>query len=268
VSETPKRPAKSEMRDAATVLMVRDGADGLEVFMVVRHHQIDFASGALVFPGGKVEAGDRDPALRPFARECEGLDEAAFAFRVAGIRESYEECGVLLAREAGSDRLIPAERVAALEEARAAFNRDEATMLAFLQEHDLQMACDLMVPFAHWITPDMMPKRFDTHFFIAQAPEAHLAVHDGRESVDSVWINPARALEEAETGKWTVIFPTRMNLQMLAEAANVEEALAQARARTVVTVTPWIEEVGGKPVLKIPEDAGYGAVVEPLENLA
>ncbi|HUN49527.1 MAG TPA: hypothetical protein VMU42_00345, partial [Candidatus Sulfotelmatobacter sp.] len=99
---------------AATVLLLRDGAPGLEVFMVVRHHQIDFASGALVFPGGKVDQGDADPGLRARCRGAEGIDDATLALRVAAIREAYEECGVLLACPRGAAGLVPGARLKAL----------------------------------------------------------------------------------------------------------------------------------------------------------
>ncbi len=112
-----------------------------------------------------------------------------------------------------------------------------------------------------------MPKRFDTHFFLAEAPAGHGALHDGAESVDSVWINPARALAEAEAGCWTIIFPTRMNLIKLARSATVPEAMRAARASAIVCVEPWIEDTEDGPVLCISEEAGYGAVREPLDSL-
>ena len=105
-------------RPAATVLLLRDGADALEVFMVVRHHEIDFASGALVFPGGRVDTGDHVIAERPdLCPGPEGIDAMAMALRVAAIRETFEECGILLARPRGSERLIPAERLRDIEAA-------------------------------------------------------------------------------------------------------------------------------------------------------
>lgn len=193
---------------AATILLVRDNPETaeLEVFMVVRHHQIDFASGALVFPGGKTNAGDQDPALRGKCDGAEGLNDVQLALAVSAIREAFEESGVLLARVEGEEGFIDPGRLAPLEAFRSKLDSQEVSILSFLEDHNLRLACDALVPFAHWITPDFMPKRFDTHFYVAKAPADHLALHDGSETVDSVWLNPVRAIREADEGKWTIIF--------------------------------------------------------------
>src|SRR6202161_4732886 len=171
-------------RPAATILLLRDGPDGVEVFSVVRHHAIEFAGGALVFPGGRVEEADHELAVR--LEDCpnpDGLEIDAMAFRVAAIRETFEECGVLLARPRGSDDLIDAATLKRLEDQhRAALNAGSIGFDAVLGSEGLVPAPDLLVHFAHWITPSHQPKRYDTHFFLAEAPEAHLAVHDGQEA--------------------------------------------------------------------------------------
>ena len=105
----------------------------------------------------------------------------------------------------------------------------------------LELALDALIPFAHWVTPPIMPKRFDTRFYIVAAPNDQIAIHDGAESVDSVWINPARALAEAKAGKYTLVFATALNVQMLGQSADVASALAAARARRIVTVEPVAE---------------------------
>ncbi len=243
---------------AATVLLLRGGEAKIEVFMVVRHHQIDFASGALVFPGGKVDKADNDPRLKARVSGCDGMDDAARAFRVGAVRESFEECGVLLARPRGSRALVSAEQLAPMQVRwQTALVEGKATMADMVEAEDLVLACDLMVPYSHWVTPTFMGKRFDTWFFIAEAPADHLAVHDGSESVDSVWISPNQALADMEAGKRTVIFPTRLNLMMLAESPDVNSALLRARDSTIKTVLPWIEEKDGAKWLTIPDDAGY-----------
>ena len=216
-------------RPASTVLLLRDGRQGLEVFMVVRHHQIDFASGALVFPGGRVEASDLVLA---------GGD-AHGAFRIAAIRETWEECGVLLA--------APGAAPAA-----------EGDFAAMLAARGLQPDQDALAHFAHWITPVAVPKRFDTHFFLAAAPADQDAVHDGGEAVDSVWIRPLDALAEAEAGTKKIVFPTRMNLNKLARSTSVAEAFAAARARPVVTVQPIQRDAPEGRYLRIPIEADYG----------
>ncbi|MBW8269140.1 NUDIX hydrolase [Caldovatus aquaticus] len=247
-------------RPAATVLLLRDGAEGLEVFMVVRHRAIAFASGALVFPGGGVEPGDRAIAA---ALPGLGPPEAA-ALRIAAIRETFEECGVLLARPRGAAALLDAARLARIAAAhRAALLGGERPFAEILVAEALEPAADRLVPFAHWITPASRPKRFDTHFFLAAAPPGQIAAHDGGESVESVWIRPAKALAETERGRRKLVFATRLNLMKLARYATVGEALAAAAAEPVVTVQPESVETPAGPMLRIPVAAGYGGELFP-----
>ena len=247
---------------AATIMMLRDAPQGLEVFMVVRHHQIDFASGALVFPGGKADPHDFDPALIPYLDGAH-TDPDMRAIQVSAIREAFEECGILLAREDGDAGLIGSARLAELEPYRESLHSGEASMLNFLHDEKLRLACTELVHFAHWVTPPMMPKRFDTHFFLAVAPVDHLAVHDGQESVDSVWIRPQGVLEQAAGGQRTVIFPTLRNIEKLAAFDTVAAALTATAASDVVRVEPWTERREDGTYLCIPAEAGY-AVCEEL----
>lgn len=237
-------------RPAATILLLRDGAKGLEVFMVVRHHAIDFASGALVFPGGRVE--DSDAML---AERLGGT-----AFQLAAIRETFEECGVLLARSSGASAVIDAATLLRVEnEHRAALNAGTAEFGAILDAHGLVPATDLLVHYAHWITPANQPKRYDTHFFLAEAPAAHVAMHDGHESVDSIWISPDDALTGTDEGRYKLVFATQMNLKKLSRWATVAEAMAAARASAVVTVLPRGTKIDAtRRKLTIPLEAGYG----------
>ncbi|HYM32260.1 MAG TPA: hypothetical protein VEU47_13225 [Candidatus Cybelea sp.] len=250
---TPVKPLPS-----ATVLLLRENAGSLEVFMVVRHHEIDFASGALVFPGGKVDATDSDPRLRKLCRGADGIDDATLSLRIAAIREAFEECGVLLACERDSSRPVGAARLAALHHYRETLEKGRATMADMAEREKLVFAVDALVPFAHWITPAPLPKRFDTHFFLASAPPDQLAVHDGRESVDSIWIAPLKAVADADANKATLVFATRMNLIKLGRATTVADAIAAAKADRIVTVTPEIHPAPKGRVLRIPIEAGYG----------
>jgi 8-oxo-dGTP pyrophosphatase MutT (NUDIX family) len=248
-------------RPAATILLLRDGPDGIEVFMVVRHHAIDFASGALVFPGGRVEEADGLLAGTPAScPNPTGMDTAAMAFRVAAIRETFEECGVLLARARGSRRLIDAATLKRIEARhRAALNAGSISFDAMLGSEGLLPALDLLVHFAHWITPASQPKRYDTQFFLAEAPAEHLAVHDGHEAVESIWINPAKALEGAGDGRFKLVFATAKNLEKLGRSLTVEAALDAARRAKVTTVQPHASKLEGtKRLLRIPVEADYG----------
>src|SRR5260370_26667986 len=229
-------------RPAATVLLVRDGPSGLEVLMVTRNVASDFASGALVFPGGRVDTADGGTSMLEHCRAVPGVDAAALAFRVAGIRESFEEAHVLLARPRGSERLLTAPELDALEaEARAKLGRDPQ-LGDLVAAGEIELATDLLVPFAHWVTPLGPPKRFDTHFFLAPAPADQLAAHDGREAVDTIWIAPQTAVAEADAKRVTLVFATRMNLLKLARSGDVAAVLAAARDGTIVTVRPEVAQ--------------------------
>jgi 8-oxo-dGTP pyrophosphatase MutT (NUDIX family) len=260
---TEARKVPAPPRPAATVLLLRpsvagDMASPLEVFMVVRHQQIDAFSGALVFPGGKLEEADGDPRLRAWCGGSDRMADEELKFRVAGVREAFEECGVLLARKRGQRVPVAAVELEGIERRwRARLARDEASIVDLVVAEELELATDLMVPYAHWITPDFAPRRFDTWFFVAEAPEDQIALHDGQESVESVWISPQLAIDEAAAGRRTLVHATLKNLEMLAETATVTEALSAASQRRIVTVQPWVETRDGKRFLHIPPDAGY-----------
>ena len=259
--------SSNKLIPASTVLVIRDGIDDIEVFMVVRHHQIDFASGALVFPGGKVDENDLNPKLRKYTISSNEINDQELSYRIAGIRECYEEADVLFAYEENDSEIISNERLAKLIKWREKFNNKEGSMYDFAAEENIKFNLDNLIPFAHWITPQMMPKRFDTYFYIAEAPKDHLGGHDGKESVDSVWITPKQALDDCYAKKRTIIFPTRMNLEKLSRFKTVKEALEKIKKETIITVEPKIEKNNDGVFLTIPESAGYGLIKEPIENL-
>ena len=245
---------------SATILLLRDGADGPEIFMLRRREDLGFAGGALVFPGGKLASGDADAALL-----MDGADALAPDLRplaAAAIREAFEESGILLARRAG--RLLSGGEAASLDGFRAPLDREDIMLSDFLRGNDLRLAADLLVPFAHWITPAFVPRRFDTYFFAANAPAGQLAAHDGGEAVESLWIAPKVAL--AKFARADLMMPTRLNLELLVHCRTSDEALAQARARKIVPVEPWVEERGGRKMIVIPKDAGYGEIAVPFDS--
>lgn len=248
---------------AATILLLRD-APAFEVLMVERHHQIDFAAGALVFPGGKTHAGDHDPA---WEARCVGWEAAAppeRALRIAAIREAYEEAGILLALHRDLVAFGGDERAAA---ARDEIATDRRSFLDLIAELNLRLDLGALGVFARWITPPVVPKRFDTWFYVAAAPPDQLALCDGWETVDAEWVAPARALSLAEAGERKVIFPTRMNLKLLAEASCTSDAVERARARALVTVEPRLVDGPDGRMLVLPPDAGYGEVAELLSKV-
>lgn len=257
---SPKSPPKTSVTPvlSATILLLRDDRGPLEVFMVQRHHQIDFATGALVFPGGKTDPADRDPALRDHCAGTAGLDADALAVRVAAVRETFEECGVLVARAKGAHTLLAESQVRPLETRyRDDLVAGRVGMREIVDTNGIELATDVLVPFAHWVTPDFMPKRFDTHFYLVPAPTDQVAAHDGQESVDSLWIRPADAIADAHAKRRTIIFPTLSNLMKLGRSATVAEAIERARSEPLVTVLPTVRKTDAGSMLTIPPEAGY-----------
>src|SRR5258705_13503299 len=218
-------------RPASTILLLRDGKgrDEIEVFMMVRHYEIDFNSGALVFPGGSVDKGDQEIIARPeLYSGGDGLDGAALSFRIAAIRETFEESGILLARPRGSKALVDAKRAGEIEVAsRAALCEGKTTFLKVLTDNGMLLALDELVPYAHWMMPDGMLKRFATWFFLVAAPPAQAGAHDGKESTDSIWVSPREALAGGESRRLhppvsATRQPVRARQQNHAQGAHLE----------------------------------------------
>ena len=262
------------IRDAATVMLVRDDAEGaLEVFMLRRNLQSDFVGGAYVFPGGGVDDHDRVADLEAV---CEGRSDAdasaqlgvaagGLAFWVAAIRESFEEAGVLLALE--GDELIRfddpdvAERFA---EHRAAVDRGERRLIDVCRAEGLRLAVDTMSYFSHWITPEGPTRRYDTRFFVARAPVGQVPLHDDREVIANLWIRPSDALARYEAGDFEMIFPTVRSLIAIERFATSDELLTAAAAiGQVPTILPRIveDEGGGGVRIVLPGDPGYDDLV-------
>jgi 8-oxo-dGTP pyrophosphatase MutT (NUDIX family) len=227
--------------------------------MMVRHHEIEFSSGALVFPGGSVDAGDSDIIARPeLYSGGEENDPAELSFKIAAIRETFEESGILLARPRSSNELVEAKQAAEIEAChRAALSERKTTFLDVLADSGMVLALDALVPYARWITPEGMPKRFDTWFFLAAAPPEQLGAHDGRESTDSLWLSPREAIAGGASGRFKLPFPTTRNLIKLGKQPNLKAALDEARGKPVVTVMPVMTRLNGGRQLRIPLEAGY-----------
>ncbi|MEX2660133.1 MAG: NUDIX domain-containing protein [Acidimicrobiales bacterium] len=259
------------LRDAATVMLVRDGDDGrLEVFMLRRNLRSDFVGGAYVFPGGAVDPEDRHADLEPI---CEGrtdaeasmvlaLDppEGGLAFWVAAIRESFEEAGVLLAYDGGGEVVdlrdpSVAERFV---RHRRAVDGGERRLSDVCAEEDLRLAVDGIHYFSHWITPVGPPRRYDTRFFVAAAPVGQVPLHDDRETIANCWIAPSDALARHEAGEFDLILPTIRNLDAIARFATAAEVLAAAAALDQVpAVLPRIIGDGRGIRIVLPGDEGY-----------
>lgn len=249
----------SQPRPAATVLLLRDQPD-LEVLMIKRHHEIDFASGALVFPGGKTGREDGNPVWADHAIGWDRLEPVQRELRIAAVREVFEETGILLACHRNGKPFNGLFDTAL----RLAVERGNTTFLEVVRDLDVQLTLEALTVFARWITPTIMPKRFDTFFYAVTAPADQVAVCDGYEAVDAEWITPSEALRLAKMGERTIIFPTRMNLKLLAEAGSAADAICRAGMRTLITVIPDLVERAGQRLLTIPVSAGYGAVEDSV----
>lgn len=259
MTEAPPHP-----KPAATVLLVRD-APQLEVLMVRRSSGMAFGASAWVFPGGKVAGADADEAWQEFSDGSYSAYERSL--RIAAARETFEESGLLLAEDRGDGRVPDAEVCARLGRFRPEVEADSSVFLRMVKEAGLRLTLDRLAPFAHWITPAFEPRRFDTHFFLAVAPELQVAHHDGREAIDHGWVSPAAVLEQRLKGETKLMFPTRLNLELLASAANVAEAERSARGRRIVTVEPELIDRDGQRILRIPAEAGYSLVEEAIERV-
>lgn len=249
-------------KPASTVVLVRD-APGLEVLMVRRSAGMAFGASAWVFPGGKVAAADADPAWDDLSDG--NYDHYERSLRIAAAREVFEESGLLLATRGGDE--LDAGGSARFDALRASVEADPALMLKLVRDAGLRLTLDRLAPFAHWITPSFEPRRFDTHFFLVRAPADQVVRHDGREAVDHQWVAPQDLLARRRAGEAKLMFPTRLNLEVLARSASAAEAEAAARARKVVTVEPRVEERADGKVLVIPAEAGYGLTEERMKEV-
>lgn len=258
--------------DAATVLLLRQGAEGLEVFLLERHLESDFAGGAYAFPGGKVDAQDHglpperwtgvDPARVVDAVGARS-PEHAVALLVAAVRETFEEAGPLLAHHADG-RPVTAEDLARpsfLEARRRLAARGEPWDWGpWLADEDLVLDLGALVPFARWCTPHGMHKRFDARFLAVALPGEQTAAlgHDDVETTDSVWRRPGDALAAFDRGEVVIIFPTRRTLQALAEHDDV--AAVMAGSGDPRRILPAIVLADGQPRVRHPDGGPAEAI--------
>lgn len=235
--ESPPDPP-AEPRPAATVVLLRDGADGPEVLLLQRHRSSGFVPGAYVFPGGRVDAADADPRLAARARGLADAPEPPAPYWFAAVREVFEETGVLLARDAAGRQAPDAAGEPRLERWRARLMDDEATFLELLEAEALNADLHEIVYCAHWVTPLAEPRRYDTRFFLAAMPPGREERLDPREMTDALWLSPEEAPRRFRDGRLPMVFPTVRTLESLDAHGSVEEALDAFRGRPVATVLP------------------------------
>lgn len=254
-------------RPAATVVIVRDRPDGPpDILMMERASTMAFAAGALVFPGGGVDAHDHALA----ARIDHGLEQDEAAARIAAIRETIEESGLGIGLIGGLIGGVNGELAGAVDGPTVLSLRQgllAGTMLGdLLDSHGLTLALDQLTPFARW-HPAPFEKAirvYDTRFYIARAPDAQEAVADATENVHLFWSSATATLARCDAGDGRIIFPTRRNLERLALAGSHAEMIAHAAAHPVEKVRPWVEDRDGEQHLCIPDHLGYPVTSEPF----
>jgi 8-oxo-dGTP pyrophosphatase MutT (NUDIX family) len=272
-TDAPFDPAAVPIRAAATVMLVRDHPiNGLEVFMLQRTLAAVFAKGMYVFPGGRVDANDNEDQLEAI---CDGLDDeeasallgipnGGLSYWVAAIRECFEEAGVLLARPTNSNELVRFDTDSVLQNrfsvARHAIHDSNMSLVELCATENLRLVTNNIHYVSHWITPLGEPRRFDTRFFIARAPEAQEPLHDDNETIASLWVSPIEALERHARGDLAMISPTTSNLQFLAPHGTTTDALnAAKKIGTPTAILPKLKtDAEGKVIgITMPGDADY-----------
>jgi 8-oxo-dGTP pyrophosphatase MutT (NUDIX family) len=244
-----------DARLAATVILMRDQpAAAPEILMMQRADTMVFAAGALVFPGGAIDSQD-EVLARSMARHL-SVDEATA--RIAAIRETLEESGIGIGFP---DGFLAAD----LGAMRAALH-DGAPLADLLAGHGVTLDLDTLVPFARWHPGPMERARrvYDTRFYLARAPHGQDATPDTNETVHLFWRDARATIAACDAGEGRIIFPTRRNLERLAQFDHFEAAQAQAAAIPIEKVTPWFEERGGVRHLCIPAHLGYPVTSEPM----
>lgn len=261
--EINREPVTSPPRPSATVLLLRDGPAGLEVLMQRRSDASDVLGGAFVFPGGKVDRADAESdMLARLDRPAEDLHQAvadpslavadAAACFVAAARETFEEAGVLLALESDGTWVSTAR----VEVARDA-SRGGLGFVEVLEQMDLRIATEALLPWARWITPrtpSLARKRFDSRFFLARAPLGQTVRHDDHEATESVWIAPRTALERGQGGEIMLAPPQLMSLVELARLPDVDTAMQPASRPWPRLVEPHSFDVEGTRAVAYPGD--------------
>ncbi len=255
-------------RPAATVITVRDGAQGYEILMLRRNLNSDFVGGAYVFPGGRVDTSDASAAARDLSYGLDddkasrrlGVASGGLAYYVACLRELFEEAGLLIActEDGAPVTSFDEEWTARLASKRRTLNAGELDFLEMMEHEGLMLDLRGLEYVAHWVTPIGPPRRFDTRFFVALAPLGQVAAHDAGETVADQWIRPLDALAQHERGELEMIFPTIRNLEAIANFSSPTEVLEYARSlETVVRVEPRIVNLDGEVRILMPGDDGY-----------
>lgn len=260
-----------ELRDAATVVLLREGELGFETFLLKRSAKSSFMAHARVYPGGTLDTEDLDPSVREHisGRTVEEVSEVlaepqdrALGLYLAAIRETFEESGVLLAHRRGEEHLIElptGSEGESWQAARAALHAHQLALSTLAEREDLVFPLERLAYFAHWITPFIESKRFDTHFFVARMPRSQSASHDAVETTEAEWIRPRDALEKNRVAPnaFYLAPPTLRTLEQLANFDAIDEVFAWCEGRRPPTLLPHFEARDEGMTLLLPGDDLY-----------
>lgn len=260
------KPSPATPAPAATLVLLRDrSGGGVEALLIERHRASKFAGGDFVFPGGKVEADDHharaiEACVGPDATEAARVlgvaaGPDALGYWVGAIREAFEEVGVLLAYHEPNGRFVTTD--ARFEEYRRACHKDSNAFWAMVTAERLRLATDRLVYFAHWITPEEQPIRFDTRFFATEMPAGQEAVADEGEIVGVRWVTPREAVEAKVRGEMSLRLPTLKNLELFDGASSARAALARLAGRRVSPIRPRVIFEGTTRRVLLPGDPRY-----------
>jgi 8-oxo-dGTP pyrophosphatase MutT (NUDIX family) len=262
IDDPPMSP--SDPRPAATVVLMRDSDEGLQVLLLKRVHSSGFVPGAYVFPGGRVDAEDADPevlertvslsAERAATRmRLEGVDPPAVAYYLASVREAFEETGILIGHSSDGGPVRSAAVSPTVLTARNRLLDSSRTFAETLSDLGAEIDDTAIEYIGHWITPVAEPRRYDARFFAAVvAPESEPAMHEA-EMVDAIWITPSAALERTREGSLPMVFPTIKTLEPMTDLSSAADVLAYYRGRSIPSLLPRLVHTPEGISLRIPE---------------
>ena len=263
-----KMDIKANPKDASTVILVREAKDdSWEIFLARRNRHQSFMAGAFVFPGGQLDNLDCDPELFNFVRAATGFDpcgllqdnaltyEKAMGFFIAAIRETFEEAGIFFAGNAAGNFLSvhDQDNCQRFADYRCALNKSQITLRDIVQREKLLLFPDMLIPYCHWITPDIEEKRFSARFFLARLPEGQVPVTDAGELTESLWTTPKKALEMYYAGKILLMPPTLKTIEDISLHSGINELFAAAAKKAIYPILPQLAD----GALVLPHDPAY-----------
>jgi 8-oxo-dGTP pyrophosphatase MutT (NUDIX family) len=243
-------------KDAATIVLLRDGSDGVEAYLLRRQSTMKFAPGVYVFPGGKVQDSDRlvtawvGPSPADWGERFGCDADTARGLVVAAVRETFEESGILLAGP-DADTIVSDTSPPEMQAARLALENGEFGFAEFLDEHDLVLRADLVGAWSHWITPAFEPRRYNTRFFVAALPKGQVVGELPGEADRAAWIPVKRAIATVDAGEAIMLPPTVITCREVS-GHTAADILSVATERDIVAIEPQLIEVDGELFLENP----------------